>query len=85
MRIETLRLPAPDTQSIVAAATGRPVSFPVVVRPKWTGMATEGGFEAFICKSCGYSELYAHGFEKIEPDDKLGVQLIDNRPPTTLR
>ncbi len=85
LRIESLKLPTADTQSIAAAMSARPASLPVTVRAKWSGMVTQGAFEAFICKACGYSELYAHGFEEIEADEKHGVQIIDNRPPSTLR
>ena len=48
-------------------------------------LPTIGGFETFICHSCGYTEWYADAAETIEPDEKLGIQLIDNTPKATLR
>lgn len=44
-----------------------------------------GGFELFICKGCGLTELYAHGIEELKADPARGVHLIDETPPAGLR
>jgi predicted nucleic-acid-binding Zn-ribbon protein len=79
-RIESMRLPANDQQTLKAAISGAPAKLPIHVRSAWSGFASQGGFEVFICKACGFTEWYAHGLEELSPDEKNGVQLIDNRP-----
>ena len=41
-----------------------------------------GSFETFICKACGFTEWYAHGFEHLKADAEEGIQIIDARPPS---
>jgi predicted nucleic-acid-binding Zn-ribbon protein len=84
-RIDTLKLPVQDQSSFRNALSVSPVPLPVQVDAKWSGFATTGGFEAFICKGCGYTELYAYGIDDLLPDDNLGIQLIDNQPRGGLR
>jgi hypothetical protein len=42
-----------------------------------------GSFETFICRACGFTEWYAHGFEHLRADADEGIQVIDARPPST--
>jgi predicted nucleic-acid-binding Zn-ribbon protein len=79
-RIESMRIPTYDQQSMKAAFSGAPAPLALTVRSGWSGHQTAGGFETFICKACGYTEWYAHGLEELVADEKNGVQLIDNRP-----
>jgi predicted nucleic-acid-binding Zn-ribbon protein len=58
---------------------------PAGVERRWWGSAALGGFETFICAGCGYTEWYAYGLETLKPDEKLGIQRIDNRPEAGLR
>jgi hypothetical protein len=46
----------------------------------WRGYKPHGYFEAFICKGCGHTELYADGIKDLQPDPKRGIHLIDNEP-----
>jgi hypothetical protein len=41
-----------------------------------------GSFETFICKGCGFTEWYAHGFERLKSDPDEGIQIIDARAPS---
>lgn len=85
VHLESLKLPTADTQSFGAQMASRPAPLPVTVRTSWSGMRTHGGFETFICKACGYTELYAHGVDELVADEKNGVRIIDTRPPESLR
>jgi len=81
LHIERMRLP-------VAQPGLHPVGheLPLAVRfSPFSGAKCLGGFETFICRACGYTEWYADGTDTIEPDEKLGIRLIDNRPKATLR
>jgi predicted nucleic-acid-binding Zn-ribbon protein len=78
-RIDSIRLPSND-HTMRAALSGDPAKLAIHVRWGWSGYVSQGGFEVFICKACGFAEWYAHGLEELTPDEKNGVQLIDNRP-----
>ncbi len=43
--------------------------------------APVGHFVAYICASCGLSELYADDIDQLEADPQRGVRLIDNTDP----
>jgi hypothetical protein len=49
------------------------------------GFKPIGGFETFICRGCGYTEWYADNAAAIEPDEKLGIRLLDTEPKAGLR
>jgi predicted nucleic-acid-binding Zn-ribbon protein len=72
-----------DTVKVRTAPS--PTNLPLVVRSTWRGLESSGGFEAFICNGCGYTEWYAHGLDELKHDPQEGVQLIDNRPTPGLR
>ena len=36
-----------------------------------------GTFETYICKTCGFTEWYAHGLEDLKADEAHGVRLLD--------
>lgn len=36
-----------------------------------------GRFDAYVCATCGYSELYAHDFEELRENPANGVRLLD--------
>ena len=85
-RIDEMKLPQQDASSMRAAWSGAPIKVPITVHRRWSGtFDLNGGFEAFICKACGYTEWYAHGLDELQPDEKNGVQLIDNTPRGGLR
>ena len=38
----------------------------------------QGHFDLFLCNGCGYSELWAGGFEDLVPSPEHGIRLIDS-------
>ncbi len=84
-RIDPVRLPVQDSTSFRNSLSMTPLALPATARASWSGFQKTGQFEAFICQACGFTEWYAYGLEELEPDEKHGVQLIDNRPPEGLR
>lgn len=42
-----------------------------------TDSAKSGYLSAFVCAACGYSELWAHGFEGLKHAPEAGVHFID--------
>lgn len=71
-RIEKLKVMSPQTGAF------EPLG--VTQSKGWLLERSLGFFEAFICKGCGFTELYADGIAELQPDEKRGVHLIDNRP-----
>ena len=84
-RVDTVKVPAIDQSSIKAAFTSQPAPLPLQVKLGWRGMSTVGGFEAFICAACGFTEWYAHGLGELQADEKAGIQHIDSTPRGGLR
>jgi len=41
-----------------------------------TGQA-HGKYDAYVCSQCGYTEFWAHSFDKLVPDPESGIHLID--------
>jgi hypothetical protein len=36
----------------------------------------QGYFETYICKSCGFTEWYAHAIEELKEDPQNGIRLL---------
>ena len=45
----------------------------------WLGTKTEdvGTLALYVCASCGYSELWASDLERLRPNEKAGITLVD--------
>ncbi len=84
-RVDTIKVPQLDVSTLKAAFTTQPAALPIQVTTGWRGLQCVGGFEAFVCDGCGFTEWYAHGLAELKPDDKAGIQRIDNRPKEGLR
>jgi predicted nucleic-acid-binding Zn-ribbon protein len=41
-------------------------------------VSPQGHFDLFLCNACGYSELWAGGFEDLVPSPERGIRLIDS-------
>ena len=39
-----------------------------------------GSFEVYVCKACGFSELYAVNVGKLTNDPQCGVSTVDRTP-----
>lgn len=40
-----------------------------------------GRIAAWICSSCGYTELWSHSFQELRPDQARGVHFVDGDNP----
>jgi predicted nucleic-acid-binding Zn-ribbon protein len=49
----------------------------------WWDPGGSGSFEVFVCKSCGFTEWYAHGVSDIRADPDRGIHVIDARAPVS--
>jgi predicted nucleic-acid-binding Zn-ribbon protein len=42
----------------------------------------KGHFDLFLCDGCGYSELWANGFQGLVESEERGVRLLDTTDPS---
>ena len=49
-------------------------------KTSWDTAYTTGQVDAHICVQCGYTELWSHGFDRLEANPKDGVHFIDTTP-----
>jgi predicted nucleic-acid-binding Zn-ribbon protein len=46
----------------------------------WRGADSAGLFDAYVCDRCGYTEFWAHDYERLEHLPDHGIHLIDTTP-----
>ena len=46
-----------------------------------TDYGNVGSIAAWICSACGYTELWSHSFQALQPDPGRGVHLVDASGP----
>ena len=47
-------------------------------RSEWNDV---GRIAAWICSGCGYTELWSHSFQHLQPDPSRGVHFVDGDNP----
>jgi predicted nucleic-acid-binding Zn-ribbon protein len=74
--VESFRIPTETAQGVVLPVVhhqqAESSSFFAIGR-----VTPVGSFDAYVCAGCGYSELYATGFEDLREDHAKGVRLLD--------
>lgn len=53
----------------------RPLVFHVV-HYDWKDDVEVGKVQAYVCRGCGYTELYTHDVQKIDPDKIPGARVL---------
>lgn len=51
---------------------------------RWNG-DEQGGFEAYMCRQCGYTEFYVRNPRALDPDRISGAKVLTSAPRTPYR